>query len=160
MKAETKAKRRVTLSISGLGWTDETEIESIPNAKKVEVNLETGEIIDVKSSQTIPGTNASLYVPPYHIADAGKVVPGICTDHNEQHLDMVQNTSRNHIVDSNEMIVDAPRKISKDMWVELNNLIEQCNPNFKQKLWDKVASMGINSIEDLDEETYKKIKDA
>ena len=29
MKAETKAKRRVTLSICGLGWLDETEVESI-----------------------------------------------------------------------------------------------------------------------------------
>lgn len=44
MKAETKAKRRVTLSISGLGWCDETEIDSIPGAKKVPVNMETGEI--------------------------------------------------------------------------------------------------------------------
>ena len=33
MKAETKAKRRVTLSIVGLGWLDETEIETIPDAK-------------------------------------------------------------------------------------------------------------------------------
>ena len=33
MKAETKAKRRVTLSICGLGILDETEIESIPSAK-------------------------------------------------------------------------------------------------------------------------------
>jgi hypothetical protein len=30
MKAETKAKRRVTLSICGLGWLDETEIEDHP----------------------------------------------------------------------------------------------------------------------------------
>ena len=30
MKAETKAKRRVTLSIAGLGWLDETELETIP----------------------------------------------------------------------------------------------------------------------------------
>src|SRR5215469_7850542 len=30
MKAETKAKRRVTLSISGMGFCDETEIETIP----------------------------------------------------------------------------------------------------------------------------------
>lgn len=44
MKAETKAKRRVTLSISGMGWTDETEIESIPNARTIEVDLSTGEI--------------------------------------------------------------------------------------------------------------------
>jgi hypothetical protein len=44
MKAETKAKRRVTLSISGMGWTDETEIDSIPNAKTIDVDLATGEI--------------------------------------------------------------------------------------------------------------------
>lgn len=32
MKAETKAKRRVTLSICGLGMLDELEVETIPNA--------------------------------------------------------------------------------------------------------------------------------
>jgi hypothetical protein len=42
MKAETKAKRRVTLSICGLGMLDETEIETIPGAQPVqEVNHET-----------------------------------------------------------------------------------------------------------------------
>lgn len=35
MKAETKAKRRVTLSICGLGVLDETEIETIPDARPV-----------------------------------------------------------------------------------------------------------------------------
>ena len=35
MKAETKAKRRVTLSFAGLGMLDETEIETIPGAQKV-----------------------------------------------------------------------------------------------------------------------------
>jgi hypothetical protein len=34
MKAVTKAKRRVTLSISGLGYLDETEIEDIPASAK------------------------------------------------------------------------------------------------------------------------------
>jgi len=33
MKAETKAKRRATLSLIGLGWLDETEIETIPAAQ-------------------------------------------------------------------------------------------------------------------------------
>jgi hypothetical protein len=33
MKAETKAKRRVTLSICGLGLLDETEVDSIKDAK-------------------------------------------------------------------------------------------------------------------------------
>lgn len=35
MKAETKSKRRVTLSICGLGMLDETEIETIPDARIV-----------------------------------------------------------------------------------------------------------------------------
>jgi len=35
MKAETKAKRRFTLSICGLGVLDETEIETIPGAEQV-----------------------------------------------------------------------------------------------------------------------------
>lgn len=35
MKAITKAKRRATLSLCGLGWLDETETETIPNAKIV-----------------------------------------------------------------------------------------------------------------------------
>jgi len=51
MKAVTKAKRRVTLSICGLGWSDETEVETIPDAKPVVVDIETGEI-----EQPSPGT--------------------------------------------------------------------------------------------------------
>lgn len=35
MKAITKAKRRVTLSICGLGFLDESEIDSIPNAQSI-----------------------------------------------------------------------------------------------------------------------------
>lgn len=46
MKAETKAKRRVTLSICGLGMLDETEVDSIPNAAPVTVDTATGEIIN------------------------------------------------------------------------------------------------------------------
>lgn len=46
MKAETKSKRRVTLSIVGLGWLDETEIETIPDARPKIVDTQTGEVID------------------------------------------------------------------------------------------------------------------
>lgn len=52
MKAETKAKRRVTLSICGLGLLDETEVETIPQAATQAavtheaVNTETGEIVE------------------------------------------------------------------------------------------------------------------
>lgn len=49
MKAETKAKRRVTLSICGLGLLDETEVESIPEAreeKKAETKVPTGNTVN------------------------------------------------------------------------------------------------------------------
>jgi len=46
MKAETKAKRRVTLSICGLGLLDETEIETVSTAVPTIVNVETGEIVE------------------------------------------------------------------------------------------------------------------
>jgi len=49
MKAETKAKRRVTLSIVGLGWLDETEIDTIPTAQVNIVNVETGEVVEQPS---------------------------------------------------------------------------------------------------------------
>ena len=35
MKALTKAKRRLTLSLAGLGWLDESETETIPGAQRV-----------------------------------------------------------------------------------------------------------------------------
>jgi hypothetical protein len=43
MKAVTKSKRRLTLSLCGLGWLDETEVETIPSAAPVIVT-EQGEI--------------------------------------------------------------------------------------------------------------------
>ena len=47
MKAVTKAKRRLTLSLCGLGWLDETEVQTIPDAQPVIVD-EGGEIVTGK----------------------------------------------------------------------------------------------------------------
>jgi hypothetical protein len=41
MKAETKSKRRVTLSIAGLGWLDETEPETITRPDAISSNPHT-----------------------------------------------------------------------------------------------------------------------
>lgn len=43
MKCVTKAKRRATLSICGLGWLDETETETVPGAVVVEQSQPTEE---------------------------------------------------------------------------------------------------------------------
>lgn len=50
MKATTKAKRRATLSICGLSFVDESEIDSIPDARRVTVT-EAGEIVDPPTAQ-------------------------------------------------------------------------------------------------------------
>lgn len=50
MKAETKGKRRVTLSICGLGMLDETETGSIPDAHPAKIDYETGEVLDALPS--------------------------------------------------------------------------------------------------------------
>ena len=53
MKAVTKAKRRLTLSLCGLGWLDETEVETIPNAKPVIVD-DSGTIVDEARIESKP----------------------------------------------------------------------------------------------------------
>jgi hypothetical protein len=60
MKCETKAKRRVTLSICGLGMLDSTELETIADTK--EVTLETVEIEPIIQSVQECGSLKDLTV--------------------------------------------------------------------------------------------------
>ena len=63
MKAETKAKRRATLDLLGLGVLDESEAESIPNASKVaisamvealpEIEVEAVEVIETEEEKEL-----------------------------------------------------------------------------------------------------------
>jgi hypothetical protein len=54
MKALTKAKRRVTLSICGLGWLDESELDAVPTARPAHVDTQTGEILDTPHNDSTP----------------------------------------------------------------------------------------------------------
>ena len=65
MKAETKAKRRVTLSIVGLGWLDESEVSDIPKqeAEKISIDMATGEITESKP-ETTKSTEAKIKKQP------------------------------------------------------------------------------------------------
>ena len=63
MKAVTKAKRRLTLSLCGLGMLDETEIETIPDARPVMIDAETGEIEpEAVPLDTIPAMSLEMAV--------------------------------------------------------------------------------------------------
>lgn len=57
MKAETKAKRRVTLSICGLAILDQSELESVRTAQHVTVDHATGEIVD-ETPKALPAPKA------------------------------------------------------------------------------------------------------
>lgn len=50
MKAETKAKRRLTLSLAGLGVVDESEVDSIPGAQRVATTADTAAASDGQPS--------------------------------------------------------------------------------------------------------------
>lgn len=60
MKAETKAKRRVTLSICGLGLTDESEIETIKNVSHTIYNSE----LEDMNQALLDNTPAETPEPP------------------------------------------------------------------------------------------------
>lgn len=61
MKAVTKAKRRVTLSICGLGWLDETEIESIQQQSAGTADDST---LTVKVAPTLPAPVSKVLPAP------------------------------------------------------------------------------------------------
>ena len=70
MKAVTKAKRRLTLSICGLGWLDETEVETSRDARPVTFT-DDGEIVDEppappqpRPAQSTPPANGKTAAQP------------------------------------------------------------------------------------------------
>lgn len=74
MKAETKAKRRVTLSLAGLGWLDETEapVEHTP------VSVETGEIFPERAWSN-PTLKALLQAKGLRVKDLSPICGGDMT---------------------------------------------------------------------------------
>ena len=73
MKTETKAKRRVTLSIMGLGMLDETEIETIPGARIVPTSEATTTMLPPEEAPPPPGPKRRGR-PPKQTADDGNEV--------------------------------------------------------------------------------------
>ena len=74
MKAETKAKRRVTLSICGLGMTDDSEVDSVEDMRPVQVDAETGEIISGGAPDLKPPQRKAPEAPAAHPAPAASAM--------------------------------------------------------------------------------------
>jgi hypothetical protein len=64
------------------------------------------------------------------------------------------------ITDVGKVVDNKPKMITKDQWIELNGLINECSELFQQKVWDRLATMGIQSYSEMDDETFIKMRDA
>ena len=93
MKAVTKGKRRLTLSLCGLGWLDETEVETIPTARPV-----------------IVSDNGEINIPTYEEA-AAMVVMG---KNGEKRLDkltlkqleyLIENSQKSEVIEAAKVVL-------------------------------------------------------
>ena len=83
MKTVTKAKRRVTLSISGLGMLDESEAETIPGARTQAVDIATGEI---QAGSPTPRVQNNRPEPPIKGVGTDEVASGSGEDEDDPYL--------------------------------------------------------------------------
>jgi len=66
MKAETKSKRRMTLSMCGLGFMDESEVETVADARRVIVDHETGEVLEQTKRELPKPVMSDIVTDPEH----------------------------------------------------------------------------------------------
>lgn len=76
LKAITKAKRRATLSICGLGWLDETEVEDIPAAAKRPAKPAPNVMLPLPPHDEVTGEVIEQSPPP----DAATGAPSVSAD--------------------------------------------------------------------------------
>ncbi len=80
MKAETKAKRRATLDLLGLGILDETETETILHAQKVDAPAVAAASEAATSAPVAPASKVSQFKKKYETAEEINAVVDAATD--------------------------------------------------------------------------------
>lgn len=110
MKACTKAKRRVTLSLCGLGWLDETEVETVPSAQAVVVDLQTGEIIEEEKPKVVHPAETQNPKAGEVEAKARKAITDLAITEGFTVEDIAE-----YAGDMNEMGIDELRELYRDV---------------------------------------------
>jgi hypothetical protein len=153
MKAETKAKRRVTLSICGLGWTDETEVDSIPNAEEVSVDVETGEVVEDEKNGQMSSLSEDLF-RAQESASQETVFPEKDNSITEAQSKFLRSLIESHVVtieeraDVEEWLGDEPTKLDASKKIEHwkgivderkkpDVTVEEAEPEEKTKVWSE-----------------------
>jgi hypothetical protein len=98
MKAITKAKRRVTLSIAGLGFLDESEIDGLPAAQPAPAPVLPKAEPKVGDSQK-PPTLVELKLPDGEVRSFPRTWEGI-----EEMLDLIEQNMPGAILMNNELL--------------------------------------------------------
>lgn len=84
MKAETKAKRRATLSITGMGMLDESEVDSIPDAVRYDPDKPQQPQLDPPSRESLNATFSKQPEPKRDNRPLGQVVGDACSSVNAE----------------------------------------------------------------------------
>lgn len=110
MKAVTKAKRRVTLSICGLGMLDETEVETIPDAKPFVESAPTQKVIDalpVVNAEPLPTAIEAARIELRALGMRGKNVIQTLEGEKKQVLDNAMALARHNLNSDNYPSITA-----------------------------------------------------
>jgi hypothetical protein len=142
MKAETKAKRRVTLSIVGLGWLDETEIETIAPGEVRSVQVEEEDM----PAKTVDAVEAEAEAKP------GPAPSQDFWNTNErrvrQALIKTQATKdvQERLIDYWKRTGAGPAQIREDLAIVSRNIRQWSNADLRL-FWSRVDELGISKAE-------------
>ena len=126
MKAETKAKRRSTLSLLGLGTLDETEIETIPNAIAIPING------NVEATQTPEPKKNGSFDPATEEANSKKYPDKKWAELPSDYLQWVVKNSKS---------ADARKKAAATLkWLEMQESIAPQEPNVTDEMFGHESS--------------------
>lgn len=65
-----------------------------------------------------------------------------------------------HVQDKKQKPAENDNKVTKEQAIEFNRLLDQCDKEFRDKVWAHINAQGVTSYEDMDKEMFKKMKDA
>jgi hypothetical protein len=147
MKAETKAKRRATLDLLGLGILDESEIETISTAQKMPLLNNTGEVLDdsmPEKPEQVQSQGASFnqFDPRTEIMNFGKKHNGVLwVEVPSSYLEWMAESSSGEYQIKAKATLEFKKQISEQIPDPLDNAFGKKSP--------VIPSEGLMLIEQL-----------
>jgi dihydroxyacetone kinase len=113
MKAETKAKRRATLDLLGLGVLDESEAESIPNASTVQIREGNGTTFMVEALPQMEVESVEVIEEDAELS-IGRLAIAIKKASNIVELKAVYDANK-HKIETNQFIKDQLKQRKNEL---------------------------------------------